>query len=50
MSVVSQVWDGISDLVDTISGNALLLIPIAAGFAALVIGLTFKLMRMRSKR
>lgn len=39
-TVLSAVWTGISSTVTTISGNALLLIPIAGGFAGLTIGLT----------
>lgn len=57
LSVVSAVWDAIAGngttthgLVGTISGNALLLIPIAAVFVGLCIGLAFKLLRTRKRR
>lgn len=50
LQVVSNVWDGITNLVSTISSNALLLIPLAGAFASLVIGLTMKLMGIRRGR
>lgn len=57
LSVVQSIWDAIAGngttstgLVGTISGNALLLIPIAAVFVGLAISLTFKLMRLRGRR
>lgn len=50
LTVVSSVWDGISSVVTTISGNALLLIPLAGAFASLTIGLCMKLMGIRRKR
>lgn len=48
--VLGAIWDGIGSLVDTISGNALLLVPLAGAFASLVIGLTMKLMGIRRGR
>lgn len=50
LEVLGNVWDSIGDLVTTISGNALLLIPLAGVFASLVIGLTMKLMGIRRGR
>ena len=50
LQVLGDVWDEITSLVTTISGNALLLIPLAAAFAGLIIGLTMKLMGIRRKR
>ena len=50
LSVVSEVWTQITNLLSTISSNALLLIPLAASFAGIVIGLTMKLMGIRRKR
>lgn len=49
-TVLSAIWSGIADVVDTVSGNALLLIPLAGAFASLVIGLCMKLMGIRRKR
>ena len=49
-TTLSAVWDGISQVVTTVSGNALLLIPIAGGFAGLTIGLCQKLMGIRRRR
>ena len=49
LSVVSELWTQISSLVTTISGNVLLLIPLAGSFASLIIGLTMKLMGIRRK-
>lgn len=49
-TVLSAVWTGITSTVSTISGNALLLIPVAGGFAGLTIGLTQKLMGIRRRR
>lgn len=50
VSVLGNFWTEITTLVGTISSNALLLIPLAAAFAGLVIGLTMKLMGIRRKR
>lgn len=50
LQVVGEVWDQITSLVSTISGNALLLVPLAGAFASLVIGLTLKLMGIRRGR
>lgn len=53
LSVVTEIWNqitGSGGLLATISSNALLLIPLAASFAGLVIGLTMKLMGIRRKR
>lgn len=49
-TVLNAVWSGITTTVTTISGNALLLIPLAGGFAGLTIGLTQKLMGIRRRR
>lgn len=48
--VLSTVWTQITNTVTTISGNTLLLIPLAGSFAGLVIGLTQKLMGIRRRR
>lgn len=50
LQVVGDVWNQITSLVSTISGNALLLVPLAGAFASLVIGLTMKLMGIRRGR
>lgn len=49
-TVLTDIWDAISDLLGTIAANPLLLIAIAGTFAALVIGLTMKLMGTRRRR
>ena len=49
-TVLSTVWTQITNTVTTISGNTLLLIPVAGTFAGLVIGLTQKLMGIRRRR
>lgn len=55
-TVLSSIWNGIvgngtttHGLLGTITSNALLLIPVAGVFAALVIGLTMKLMGTRRR-
>lgn len=50
LSVVGDIWDGIGGVIDVIESNALLLIPIAGMFAALIIGLCMKLMGIRRRR
>ena len=56
-TVLSAIWEAIAGngstttgLLGTIAGNPLLLIAIAGTFAALVIGLTMKLMGTRRRK
>lgn len=48
-TVTSSLWTGITDLLAVIAANPLLLIAVAGTFAALVIGLTMKLMGTRRR-
>lgn len=49
-TVTTAVWDGVGDVVTTISSNALMLIPIAVGFAGSLIGLAKGLLGFRRRR
>lgn len=49
-TVLADVWDGISETVTLISGNPLLLIPVAMTFAGGVIGLSKSLLGFRRRK
>lgn len=49
-SLVTEVWDQVGTTVTTISGSAILMIPIGLGFVGGVIGITKKLMGTRRRR
>lgn len=49
-TLLGAVWDGVGDVVTTITTNPLLLIPVGFGFAGGVIGLAKGLMGTRRRR
>lgn len=49
-TLLTAIWGGFSDLLTTISSNALLLIPVGFAFAAGIIGLAQKMMGTRRRR
>lgn len=49
-TLLAAVWDGVGDVVTTITGSPLLLIPVGMGFAGGVIGLAKGLMGTRRRR
>lgn len=49
-TVMTTVWNGIGDVVTTITGNAMLLIPVGFAFAAGCIGLAKGLIGTRRGR
>lgn len=49
-TTLAEVWSGIGTVVTTITGQPLLLIPVALGFAGGVIGLAKGLMGTRRRR
>lgn len=50
LTVVTEIWTQMTDLVGTISAAPLLLIGLAGSFASLIISLTMKLMGIRRRR
>lgn len=49
-TLMTAVWGGIGDVVETITGTALLLIPVGFTFAGGAIGLAKSLMGTRRRR
>lgn len=49
-TILTEVWDGIGDVVSTIVSQPLLLIPVALMFAGACIGLAKKLMGTGRKK
>ena len=49
-TLMTEIWASIGDVVTTITGSALLLIPVGLGFAGGVIGLAKGLMGTRRRR
>lgn len=49
-TLLTAIWDGIGEVVTTITGSPLLLIPVGMGFAGGVIGLAKGLMGTRRRR
>lgn len=50
LGIVANVWTAVGELVTTITGNALLLFPVAFVFAGSVLGLTRSLLGLRRRR